>query len=111
MSVVANLTVFPIGEQRSLGPYVARAIAIVKESGIDYQLGPMGTALEGDLDRIMDVAAQCMRAMEQDCDRVYMTLTVDSRKEGEGRLKEKVRSVERALDAAAKSRETGRKER
>jgi uncharacterized protein YqgV (UPF0045/DUF77 family) len=57
----------------------------------------MGTAIEGEFDEVMDVASQCMRALEKDCDRVYMTLTVDSRKGTSDRLESKVRSVRQVL--------------
>ncbi|MBU1248525.1 MAG: MTH1187 family thiamine-binding protein [Proteobacteria bacterium] len=97
MSVVANLSIFPLGDREHLGPYVARALKIIRSSGLSHRLGPMGTAIEGEFDQVMEVAGRCMRALEQDCDRVYMSLTVDSRKGRTGRLDGKVRSVEEAL--------------
>jgi len=99
MSVVANLTIFPIGDQEHLSPYVARALAVIKASGLTHELGPMGTAIEGEFEEVMDLAARCMRALEKDCERVYMALTVDNRKGSEGRMSGKVESVRQALGA------------
>ena len=97
MSVVANFSIFPLGQGEHLSRYVARALAEIRASGLSYSLGPMGTAIEGEFDQIMAVVGRCMRVLEQDCDRVYMHLTVDSRKGPLGRLDAKVRSVEESL--------------
>lgn len=97
MGVVANLTIFPIGQQEHLSQFVAKALALIQVSGLKYQLGPMGTAIEGEFDEVMDVASRCMRALEKDCDRVYMTLTIDNRKGRADRMDGKVTAVRRAL--------------
>lgn len=97
MSVVANLTIFPVGDEMHLSKYVARALAVIQASGLAHQLGPMGTAIEGEFDEVMAVASRCMKALEKDCERIYMTLAVDNRKGSSGRLDGKVQSVRRAL--------------
>ncbi len=99
MSVVANLAIFPLGRSERLGEFVARVLRVINKSGLDHRLGPMGTALEGDFDRVMQVAGQCMKELEKDNERVYMTLTIDNRKGIENRLEGKVESVERAMNS------------
>ncbi len=102
MSVVANLAIFPLGQSERLGEFVARVLDIIDESGLDYCLGPMGTALEGEFDRVMEVTRQCMKEVEKDNDRVYMSLTIDNRKGVDGRLEGKVKSVKRAMSSTGK---------
>lgn len=41
---------------------VDRAIKIIQDSGLKYEVGPMGTTIEGDLDACMEVAKAAHRA-------------------------------------------------
>ncbi|WP_028578730.1 MTH1187 family thiamine-binding protein [Desulfogranum japonicum] len=95
MSCVATFAIFPLKQsgEDSLAPYVARALQIVKDSGVPYQLGPMGTALEGDYVEIMDVIRQCHDELRKDCDRVYLTVAIDSKAGEGGRIQQKVSHV------------------
>ena len=76
---------------------MARSLRIVEASGLDHQLGPMGTVVEGEIEDVLNVIRQCHDAMRADCDRVYLTLAVDSRSGKDGRMASKVRSVEERL--------------
>ena len=99
MSCVATFSIFPLvrPDEGSLAPYVARSLRIVEESGLDHQLGPMGTVIEGEIDDVLGVIKQCHDAMRADCDRVYLTLAVDSRTGEGGRMTSKVESVRERL--------------
>lgn len=99
MSCVVQFAIFPMdhGDASSLAPYVARALEIVRESGLPYTLGSMGTVLEGEYHEIMDVIGRCHDALRQDSDRVYLTIAVDSKAEGQDRMTRKVQSVEELL--------------
>lgn len=95
MSCVVTFTIFPLDPQNkeSLAPYVARALRIIKDSGLPYELGAMGTVMEGEFDEVMDVVRRCHDELRKDCDRVYMTMAVDSKKSDGGRMIQKVKSV------------------
>lgn len=93
MSAVAQMSIFPIGKEESLSPYVARAVRIIAESGLDYKLGPMGTVIEGEWPQVLQTVSQCMEEMQKDSDRVYMVLTVDWRNAPSGRITRKTESV------------------
>ena len=97
MSVLIDLSIFPLDKGDSLSSHVARALKIIKDSGLAYELGPMGTSLEGDWDQVMGVVNSCFKELKKDCDRVYMALKLDYRKGSSGRLKNKVKSVEKKL--------------
>jgi uncharacterized protein (TIGR00106 family) len=97
MSVLIDLSIFPLDKGDSLSSHVARALKIIKDSGLAYELGPMGTSLEGDWDQVMGVVNSCFKELKKDCDRVYMALKLDYRKGSSGRLKSKVKSVEKKL--------------
>ncbi len=97
MSVIAELSIFPLDKGSSVSAYVARAVGIIKASGLPHVFGPMGTCLEGEYDQVMAVVERCYRDMEADCDRIYVNVTLDCRKGADGRLAGKVRSVEDKL--------------
>lgn len=50
-------------------PIVDEAIAVIEQSGLRYEVGPMETTIEGPLDALMEVAKQahlaCMQAGAQ----------------------------------------------
>lgn len=95
MSVIIDFSIFPIGKGESVSDDVSRAVRIIKESGLAYKLGPMGTAIEGEWDQVMGVVSRCFEALRKDRQRIYMTIKVDYRQGKAGRMEGKIQSVER----------------
>ncbi|MBN2158290.1 MAG: MTH1187 family thiamine-binding protein [Spirochaetes bacterium] len=93
MSALAELSIFPLGKGESVSSYVAGAVAVVQSSGLDFQVGPMGTCFEGGWDDVLRVAGECMDSMKNGCNRVYMVLKVDYRADMDNRMKGKVESL------------------
>lgn len=95
--MLAELEIVPIGTQSpSLSTILAEVAKLIDRSGLDYRVGPMGTVVEGDWDRIMALAKQCHQAVLQSADRVMTTIRIDDRKDrpGAGRIVQKVQSLE-----------------
>ncbi len=97
MSVLIDLSIFPLDKGDSLSSHVARALKIIKDSGLPYEIGPMGTSLEGEWDEVVGVVNNCFQELKKDCDRVYVALKMDYRKGPSGRIESKVRSVQEKL--------------
>ncbi|MDA8125083.1 MAG: MTH1187 family thiamine-binding protein [Deltaproteobacteria bacterium] len=97
MSVLIHFSIFPTDKGTSVSPYVARALRIIRKSGLPYQLGPMSTAVEGEWAAVMAVVERCFGELQKDCDRIYMTLQMDYRKGAENRIEGKIKSVEEKL--------------
>ncbi len=98
MSAILNISIFPLDKGEDLGDYVARAMNVIKASGLPYVMGPMGTAIEGSsVQEVLDLAAKCYAELEPDCHRVYMMMNVDARKGRTDGLREKVESVQTKL--------------
>lgn len=94
MSVIVELSIFPMSTQSdSLSPYVARALDIIKMSGLPYQLGPMGTCFEGEWNDVLAVVDACYKELEKDCDRIYVNFKADSRAGRTDGLTGKTKSV------------------
>ncbi len=97
MSVIAELSVFPMDKGISVSPYVARVVKIIESSGLPHELNSMGTCLEGEWPAVFKVVDQCFNVLQTDCDRIYMTIKVDYRKNRFGGLNSKVASVKSQL--------------
>lgn len=98
MSVVMNFAMFPTRKSESVIPYVSRVVERVRSLGFDSQLTAMGTIVETNtLHQALGVIEEAYATLENDCDRVYVTLNLDIRKGDLGRIKSKVQSVEEKL--------------
>ncbi len=97
MSVIVELSLFPMDKGASVSPYVARAVGVIRSSGLPHLLTPMGTCIEGEWDEVMAVVGACFKALAADSDRVYLGVKADWRRGREGGLRAKLASVETAL--------------
>lgn len=103
MSVLLEFSMFPTDKGESVSDYVSRVIGMIRESGLDYRLTPMGTIVEAEtLEEILDLVGKAYKILEPDCGRVYSSLKLDIRKKGSGRLEAKVRSVEEKIGVVKK---------
>lgn len=101
--VLLEFSIAPLEKGPSVGDYVARSLAIIEASGLDYRLHAMGTIIEGEVDQVLAVFRQCLAAIAADCDRVSCTMKLDYRKDATGRLETKVSSVEQHLGRKLKT--------
>ncbi len=97
-----EFSITPVGAGESLAEYVAKAVAVVESSGLDYRLHAMGTVVEGDVGQLLDVLHRAIDAVTADCDRVSVSAKIDVRKGHAGALVAKIASVENQLGHAVK---------
>jgi uncharacterized protein (TIGR00106 family) len=97
MSVIIEFSIFPMDKGESLSPYVARALKMIQNSGLPYEMNPMGTCVEGEWSEVMALVDQCFQELEKDCNRINLSLKADYRKGLSGRMKSKVKSVKEKL--------------
>lgn len=95
--VLLEFSMSPLGKGESVGKYVSRSLDIIDKSGVEYQLNPMGTVLEGEWDDVFRVVKECYTRMKKDCPRISCVIKVDYRRGQKGRLTGKVVSVEKRL--------------
>lgn len=95
MSVLLDLSLFPTDQGSSLSHFVAPVIAMIRDSGHPYRLGPMGTVVETEtMDEALDIIARAERLLdERGCERVYVTAKFDVRRGATGRLSAKIDAV------------------
>ena len=94
MWVSIDLCLVPLGVTRSLAPYVATCQKIIKKKGLDYELGPNGTAIEGEWDDVFNCVRECHEAVHNEgVLRIYTTLKVNTRIDRKQSFREKITSV------------------
>ena len=95
MSVLLEFAMFPTDKGESVSAYVSQIVAMIRDSGMDYQLTPMGTIVETErLDQATDLVHRAFDILDQaGCSRVYSSLKLDIRKGQSGRLNAKVDSI------------------
>ncbi len=97
MSVLIHFSIFPTDKGTSVSPYVAKAVRIIRKSGLPYKIGPMSTAVEGEWGEVMAVVEDCFEELRKECSRIYMTLQMDYREGAVNRIEGKIKSVEEKL--------------
>jgi len=96
--MLVQLTMFPTGRRgQSVSTEVARVINIIDKSGLPYKLGPMSTTIEGSWDKVMTTVNKARKSLRKNHDRIYISMTIDDRKDARGRLSGKVESVQKKL--------------
>lgn len=92
----ADITVLPIGRE---GASVSDLLAVIArrlegQDRVRFEMGPMGTALEGEAADIFAIAAEIHALpFESGIPRVYTVLKIDQRTDKDQTLESKVRSV------------------
>lgn len=95
--MLASFTVIPIGVGEELKEKIADILDLIDKSGVKYTLGAMQTTLEGEEEEVMALIMKCHRRMMELSPRVLTSITIDDRKDAEGRLTGKITDVEDVL--------------
>ena len=92
---IAFLTVTPVDKGPSLSRYVKRAIKAVEDSGLKYQVTPMGTVIESDnltsIFRLAECAVDEVR--KEGSERISLCLKVDIRYDRNITMESKMKSL------------------
>jgi uncharacterized protein (TIGR00106 family) len=97
---IAAVSVVPIGTgSTSVSSYVAGAEKILRDDGrVTYQLGPMFTTIQGDLEACLDVIRKMHESLfDAGALRVSTSIKIDDRRDRQGDMQAKVESVEEKL--------------
>ena len=98
MWVSVDLCLVPLGVSTSLSPFIAICQKIIREKGLDYQLGPNGTAIEGEWNEVFDCIRECHEEVHRSgVVRIYTTLKVNTRTDRQQSFREKISRVESSL--------------
>jgi uncharacterized protein (TIGR00106 family) len=96
--VLAEFSMFPTDKGESVSAFVAQILDVIDRSGINYQLTPMGTILEGSWEEVFAVISNCFRTLESQSNRITVAIKVDYRKTQGSRMTSKIAKVEKILN-------------
>lgn len=96
---VVEVCLIPIGtKETSVSKYVAEAEKILMAEGVKYKLNPMGTVIEADADRALEVIRKMQESVfAKGTDRVYSVIKMDDRRDKKASMEQKIKSVEDKL--------------
>ena len=97
---IVEISVIPLGTKKpSVSKYVADALRILeKEKNIKYELTSMGTIIEGDLKKVLDLAVKMHGAVfDKEVLRVITIIKIDDRRDKPLSIEGKVKSVQEKL--------------
>ncbi|MDJ0805309.1 MAG: MTH1187 family thiamine-binding protein [Gammaproteobacteria bacterium] len=96
MSVLIEFSLFPLDRGESLSAEVAQIVELIRQSGYDYKLTAMGTIVETpEVNQALTLVEQSYSILEKNgCNRVYASIKMDIRKGRNGRLAQKIQSIE-----------------
>ena len=99
MNVMVDLCVVPIGVGVSVSAYVAACERVIEEAGLESQLHPYGTVIQGEWDAVMAAVKRCHEVVhEMGAPRVFTTLKLGTRTDREQTMNDKINSVLEKLE-------------
>ncbi len=99
---VVQISCTPLGEgSGGISKYVAGCVRLVEESGLKYQLTPMGTIIEGDIDAIFALLRNMHESpFNAGAQRVSTLIKIDDRRDREHTMQGKLDSVFKRLEGS-----------
>jgi len=91
--MILEFSITPIGSGVSVRAEVAKAVQIVHDSGLKYEVNAMGTVVEGSWDTVTAVLKRCHDELLKECERLSIVIKIDSRRGPASPMEDKVRSV------------------
>ena len=97
---VVQVSVVPVGRGTpSVSSYVACAVAVLaNQKELKYQVTPMGTVIEGDLDEVLNVIQEMHQSVfGENVQRVLTTVIIDDRRDKKSTMASKVDAIKKKL--------------
>ena len=93
--MIAQLSVYPIGEGTSLSRFVKKGVKVVENSGYTFDVGGMSTSIEvPNIDALFELVKKVHAAhLSEGARRIVIDLKVDDRRDKEATIVSKKRSV------------------
>ena len=98
-----EISVIPLGTKTpSVSKHVAKALDVLKnEKDVKYQLTPMGTIVEGDLEKLLSIARRMHESVFNEVLRVVTTIKIDDRRDKQLTMGSKVRSLQEKIQTGS----------
>ena len=81
--VNVSLQVIPVVLEDRIYPVVDKVIEYIEASGVKYEVGPMETTMEGELDELLDIVKKAQEiCVDHGASRVVSIVKIDYKAEG-----------------------------
>jgi len=78
-----SLQVLPVVEDSKIYPVVDKVIEYIHGTGVKYEVGPMETNMEGELDTLLDIVKKAQEiCVQEGAERVVSIVKIDYKSEG-----------------------------
>lgn len=93
--ILAQLSIYPVGDGVSLSRFVKKGVRIIEQSGYTYQVGGLSTAVEvPEIQDVFDLVAKIRQAqLDEGAQRLIIEIKIDDRKDKDATLEKKIDSV------------------
>ncbi|MEO0009566.1 MAG: MTH1187 family thiamine-binding protein [candidate division WOR-3 bacterium] len=93
--LIVEISVVPVGTGNpGVSKYIRTAVEIIKSSGLNYSINPMGTCVEGEWDEIFSTLKKIHdRLAAIGCQRLVTTIKIDDRRDRNQTMQDKVSRV------------------
>jgi len=97
---ICEITVIPLGTgETSASKYVAKCLDVARKSGLKYEITPMSTVIEGNLEKILEVIRKMHEVpFNEGAQRVVTTITIDDRRDKKITMEYKIKSVQKKME-------------
>ncbi|MFC7440312.1 MTH1187 family thiamine-binding protein [Laceyella putida] len=91
-----EISVVPVGTNTaSFSSYVTNAVNLIEQNGLNYQVTPTATVIEGDINQLMDIAKQIhQNAMANGVNRVITNISIDDRTDKKVNMLQQIQVVQ-----------------
>lgn len=82
-NINVSLQILPVVEEERIYPVVDKVIEYIDSCGVKYEVGPMETTMEGDLDELMEIVKKAQDiCVKEGAARVVSIVKIDYKPEG-----------------------------
>jgi len=99
--VIAEVSIIPMGTKTpSVSKHLARALTVLEsEKDIKYEITPMGTIIEGDLDNVLSLVRKMHEGVfNEEIMRAVTTIKIDDRRDKPSTMSAKIESLKKELE-------------
>ncbi len=89
-----DLCLIPIDAGISLSTYIATCLKVIKKHGLDFEVGPNGTAIDGEWNELFNCVKECHEEVHKlGANRIYTTVKINTRTDKKISFREKIPNV------------------
>lgn len=98
MNVMIDLCVVPVGVGVSVSEYIAECERIIMAAGLESQMHPYGTVIQGEWDLVMETVKKCHEKVHaMGSPRIMSIVKIGTRTDREQTMQDKIDSVNAKL--------------